>query len=295
VSRTRVLVLGDVVDDLLVRPLTAVTPASDTRAEIRHRPGGSGANVAAWLGALGVDVTFVGRAGHNSAGEHVSTLQRHGVDPRIAVDRERMTASIVLVLDEQGERTMYVDRSANTGLTMRDIPDDVWRDVAVLHLTGYTFFDPATRPVALGVIAAARRRHVAVSVDPSSAAYLREAGADAFRDWVAGVDVLLPNSVEATVLTGLSDADAAAEQLTASCATVAVKLGGGGAVVRTSDGQQLQAAAVLADVRDSTGAGDGFAAGWIAAWVRGDDLAGRLAAGLEVSARAVTVLGGRPH
>lgn len=294
-SRSRVLVIGDVVDDLLVRPLTAVTRASDTSADIRHRPGGSAANVAAWLGALGVDVTFVGRAGHNSAGEHVSVLHRHGVDARIAVDRERTTGSIVLVLDEQGERTMYVDRSANTGLTRRDIPDDVWRDVAVLHLTGYTFFDPATRPVALDAIATARRRHIAVTVDPSSAAYVRQVGPDSFREWVTGVDALLPNAVEAELLTGLADAVAAAEDLTRSCSTAAVKLGDGGAVVRTVAGDRLQADAVAADVHDSTGAGDGFAAGWIAAWVRGEDLAGRLASGLEVSARAVTVLGGRPH
>ncbi|CAN5890263.1 PfkB family carbohydrate kinase [soil metagenome] len=289
------LVIGDIVDDLLVRPLTAVTPASDTTAEIRHRPGGSAANVAGWLGALGVDVSFVGRAGHNSAGEHVSVLHRQGVDARIAVDRERTTGSIVLVLDEHGERTMYVDRSANTGLTLRDIPDDVWHDVAVLHLTGYTFFDPATRPVALGAIATARRRHVAVSVDPSSAAYLRAAGAGNFLEWTAGVDALLPNAVEAELLTGLTDAGAAAAQLASTCSTAAVKLGWGGAVVRTAEGDELRADAVPADVRDSTGAGDGFAAGWIAAWVRGEDLAGRLASGLEVSARAVTVLGGRPH
>ncbi len=292
---SRVLVIGDVVDDLLVRPMTAVTPASDTTAEIRPRPGGSAANVAGWLGALGIDVSFVGRAGHNSASEHVTALHRQGVDARIAVDRERTTGSIVLVLDEHGERTMYVDRAANGSLTARDIPDDVWRDVAVLHLTGYTFFDPATRPVALNAIVNARRRHIAVSVDPSSAAYLREAGAEAFLEWTAGVDLLLPNAVEAELLTGMTDADVAAAQLTATCATAAVKLGGGGAVVRTAEGGELQADAVPADVRDSTGAGDGFAAGWIAAWVRGEDLADRLALGLEVSARAVTVLGGRPH
>jgi sugar/nucleoside kinase (ribokinase family) len=293
-KRSRVLVVGDVVDDLLVRPLGEVAYGSDTPAEIRHRPGGSAANVAAWLGTLGVAVTFVGRAGHNSAADQVAALDRHGVDARIAVDSHRSTASIVLLVDGAGQRTMYVDRGANTELVPRDVPDDVWRDVGVLHLTGYTFFDPATRPVALELITAARKRHVAVSVDPSSAAYVRQAGARDVRDWVRGVDLLLPNEEEAQLLADRTDAGEAAGVLADDCKSVVVTLGGAGALVHTSDGGAFQRQAVAAEVLDTTGAGDGFAAGWIAAWVAGAPLADRMAAGLEVSARAVTILGGRP-
>lgn len=291
---TRVLVVGDVVDDLLVRPLGEVAHGSDTPAEIRHRPGGSAANVAAWLGTLGVEVTFVGRAGHNSAADQVAALHRHGVDARIAVDPHRSTASIVLLVDGDGERTMYVDRGANTELVPRDVPDDVWQNVGVLHLTGYTFFDPATRPVALELIAAARKRHVAVSVDPSSAAFVQQAGARDFRTWVSGVDLLLPNEEEARLLGDHTDAREAAGVLADDCESVVVTLGCAGALVCTSSGEDLQQQAVAAEVLDTTGAGDGFAAGWISAWVAGAPLADRMAAGLEVSARAVTILGGRP-
>ncbi|WP_442880435.1 PfkB family carbohydrate kinase, partial [Aeromicrobium sp.] len=56
-----ILVVGDVVDDIGVRPLGTVNPASDTVSEIRMTAGGSAANVAAWLGHLGADVRFVGR------------------------------------------------------------------------------------------------------------------------------------------------------------------------------------------------------------------------------------------
>lgn len=293
-TRDRVLVVGDVVDDLLVRPLTAVTAASDTTAEIRQRPGGSAANVAAWLGTLGVGVTFVGRAGYDSAGEHVAALHRHGVDARIAVDRDRHTAAIVLVLDEHAERTMYVDRGANTALTRRDVPDDAWRDVGVLHLTGYTFFDPATREVGRELISVARRRHVAVSLDPSSAAYVRQVGVANFHEWTDGVELLMPNADEAALLSGVEEPAIAARELAARCETVVVTLGAEGALVHGAGGEALRAAAVPADVRDTTGAGDGFAAGWIAAWVRGAPVGDRLTGGLEVSARGVTVLGGRP-
>ena len=57
------VVLGDVMTDVVARTDRPLAPASDTPAEIRMRRGGSAANTAAWLGHLGVPVTFVGCVG----------------------------------------------------------------------------------------------------------------------------------------------------------------------------------------------------------------------------------------
>lgn len=54
----RILVCGDVINDVLVKPLDGVTPDSDTRATISARPGGAAANQAAWMAHLGADVTL---------------------------------------------------------------------------------------------------------------------------------------------------------------------------------------------------------------------------------------------
>ena len=98
-----ILVVGDVVDDISVQPLAEVTPASDTPATIRMAPGGSAANVAAWLGSLGVPTRFVGRVGADAVERHAAALQAHGVDVRLAADPELPTATILLQLDEVGD------------------------------------------------------------------------------------------------------------------------------------------------------------------------------------------------
>ena len=148
-TRPRLLVVGDLVDDISVRVLDDVTEASDTNAEIRLRPGGSAGNVAAWLGRLGADAVFCGRVGADAVDRHVHALTDCGVETHVTGDPDRTTATIVLQLDREGERTMFVDRGANTGLVADDVPEEAWRDATWLHLTGYSFFDPGTRPVAL--------------------------------------------------------------------------------------------------------------------------------------------------
>jgi sugar/nucleoside kinase (ribokinase family) len=288
----RVLVVGDVADDFVVMPLTEVTHASDTPAKIRHVPGGSAANVAAWLGHLGVPVTFVGRAGSTNAPWHVEQLRRHGVRALMSADPELATGTIVLLLDRHAERTMYVDRGANAALT--GVPDEAWDDVDWLHLTGYSFFDPSVRPVAVALVKKAHEHGARVSVDPSSSAFLRDVGPTAFLTWTAGAHLVVPNVEEATTLTGLTDPEAAAERLARTYGHVVVKQGPAGAAMRTAGGAGNRIAAEAAEVVDSTGAGDAFAAGLIAAMRAGDDPSEALRAGAEAAARAVAVLGARP-
>ena len=96
-----ILVVGDVVDDIGVRPLGTVNAASDTESEIRMTPGGSAANVAAWLGHLGSYARFVGKAGVDGVLRHVDALTAYGVDARITADPTLPTATIVLTLDDE--------------------------------------------------------------------------------------------------------------------------------------------------------------------------------------------------
>jgi len=287
-----VLVVGDIADDIVVRPLATATPASDTPARIERHPGGSAANVAAWLGSIGGAVHFVGRVGAGDVIRHEQALRDQGVVATLTPDPVRPTGTIVLVLDEHGERSMYVDRGANA--EPPDVPDEAWDGLAWLHLTGYSFFDPRVRPLASSLVDRAGALGVPWSVDPSSAAYLRHVGGDAFRSWTAGAAVLFPNHAEATLLSGGCDAAASAAALTRDHQTVVVTCGGAGAVAADRGGETAEARAVTADVVDTTGAGDAFAAGFLAARLAGDALADCLRSGSRAAARAITQLGGRP-
>lgn len=288
---TRLLVVGDVVDDIVVRPLTAVAEASDTAAEIRRTDGGSAANVAAWLGHLGADVRFVGRAGLDGAKRHAGALAAYGVDARITADPDLPTATLVAMLDAGGDRTMYVDRAANVSLRADDLADDVLDGVGWLHLTGYSLFDDAVRPLVLDLADRARARGCGVSVDPSSVGFL--SGCADFLDRVAGVDLLLPNLPEGQHLTGLDSPDDVAAALTSRFPGVVLTLGADGALLAT--GHALHRVEALpVEVVDTTGAGDAFCAGFLASWTTSRDPDAALASGAAAAARLVTRVGARP-
>lgn len=271
-----ILVVGDLVDDIGVRPLGAVNAASDTVSEIRMTAGGSAANVAAWLGHLGAPVRFVGRCGADALDRHAAALAAYGVDARITGDAELPTATIVLTLDAAADRTMYVDRAANTTLRAEHVPMDVWDDVTWLHLTGYSFFDDGVRPVVVELIAEARRRGVGVSIDPSSLGFLEAAGRDVVLDWLGDADLVLPNDDEQRFLQLAGD-------------SIVLTRGADGA---TFAGHEVKA--LPAQVVDTVGAGDAFAAGFLSRWVSDRDPAQSLNAGAAAAAKCVENRGARP-
>jgi sugar/nucleoside kinase (ribokinase family) len=287
-----VLVVGDLVDDISVRVLDEVTEASDTNAEIRMRPGGSAGNVAAWLGRLGADAVFCGRVGTDAVERHVRALTEHGVEAHVAGD-PGTTATIVLQLDREGERTMFVDRGANSGLVPDDVPAEAWGGVTWLHLTGYTFFDPATRPVASELAAEAWRRGVRISVDPSSVAFIRAVGAETFLGWIDGADLVVPNLDEARALAGSTGPQVDLDALAARFPHVVVTLGSMGAAYLGGD-DRAQVTAPHVDVVDTTGAGDAFVAGFLSRWVTGASPEVALEAGRAAAETCVTRLGARP-
>jgi sugar/nucleoside kinase (ribokinase family) len=271
-----ILVVGDIVDDIGVRPLGVVNPASDTISEIRMTPGGSAANVAAWLGHLGADVRFVGRCGADGVARHVAALEAYGVDARISGDPVLPTATIVLTLDDAADRTMYVDRAANTTLTAADLPSDVWDDVTWLHLTGYSFFDDGVRPLVLDLITVAKSRGVGVSIDPSSLGFLEAAGRATVLDWLADAHLVFPNEDEQRFLALSGD-------------RVVLKRGADGAAFR---GHGVPAE--HAEVVDTTGAGDAFCAGFLTVWTSTADPETALLSGAQTAARCVAARGARP-
>jgi sugar/nucleoside kinase (ribokinase family) len=167
------------------------------------------------------------------------------------------------------------------------VPAALLDGAALLHLTGYSLFAPGPREVALGLIAQARRLGVPFTVDPSSAAFLRQCAPGAFLDWTSGAAVCFPNRDEAAALGGVAG-------LARHYGVVALKLGKDGAVLATADAPPVTIPAMATTVRDTTGAGDAFCAGFLAAWLAGSAMAAAVRAGTAAAAEAVSILGGRP-
>ncbi|MEV7850588.1 sugar kinase [Streptomyces sp. NPDC088183] len=290
------LVVGDVVTDVVARHGTALVHGTDTPARIRTLPGGAGANVACWAARSGCsDVRLLARVGADSADWHRDALRRAGVRCLLAVDDDVPTATVVALVDSAAERTFLTDSGAVLRLSPDDWSPSMLDGVAHLHLSGYLLFAATSRATALLALREARRRGIPVSVDPASAGFLAELGVDRFLAVVEGVDLLLPNSDEARLLTGLPEPADAAAKLSLHADRVVVTLGEGGALLATAGAVTRRVPAVhVRGAVDSTGAGDAFTGGFLAAYLAGADDASATAAGCRAGAEAVTTVGGRP-
>ncbi len=290
----RVLVVGDVMTDIIVKPEGPIVLGSDRRAEIRNKPGGSGANQAVWLGAAGVDVLFSARVGAAELTLYENYFRGLDVVPALAGDKDLPTGVLVTLLDPRGERSFLTDRGANLNLCATDLADDLLDGTELVMVSGYSFFAPGPRQAVRRLLAEARARGIAIAIDPASIGFLAEVGPDDFLNWVGEADWLFANESEAEILSDSADLDGQVQALAQRFKHVVIKRGQFGAILGTAEGIVASAPAPLVTVVDTTGAGDAFAAGFVAALLSGKDSKACLEAGIVEGAKAVQFLGGQP-
>jgi len=291
------LVVGDVVTDIVARHRGPLAPGTDTASVIRTVPGGAGANVACWAAHWGcADVRLLGRVGADSAAWHERELVSSGVRPRLVVDPEAATGTVICLVDTgaSAERTFLTDSGAALRLGPEDWSDSLLDGVVRLHLSGYLLFSGPSRAFVTAAVESARARGVPVSLDPASAGFLVELGVDRFLALVEGVDVLLPSRDEACLLTGLPDPADAAAKLSRHVPLVVTKQGAQGALVAHSGTVHARVPAEPATPRDTTGAGDAFTGAFLATLLTGADPEEAAREGCRAGARAVQRVGGRP-
>jgi len=273
-DRSVLVTVGDLVEDVVVWPEAPNRYATDNPSAVHRSRGGSAANVAVFASAL-VPTRFIGCVGDDPvAAILTSELAGHGVDVR--VQRRGRTGTIVVLVDADGERTMYPDRAAAAELT--EVPESWLESAALLHAPSYCFAaQPAASAVA-GMIGYAHRAGLPVSLDASSTAMIETYGLARYLDLVESVRpaVFFANAHEARLL------DVTRPQF--ATALVVVKNGADSTTV-TWPGGAAQTVPVppAPPVRDSTGAGDAFAAGFLAARVRGADPVEAARAGHQVA------------
>ncbi|MNL28702.1 putative sugar kinase YdjH [compost metagenome] len=218
-----------------------------------------------------------------------------GVVPALAGDRDLPSGVLVTILDPSGERSFLTDRGANLNLSVADLPESLLDGVGLVLVSGYSFFASGPRHAVQALLRAARRRGVPIAVDPASTGFLDEVGPQLFLDWVGQTDWLFANEAEAELLTGEAEFDAQMRVLGQQFSHVVIKRGRFGAALGGRDGVIQSHPAPLVKVVDTTGAGDAFAAGFVAALLRGEAHAACLEAGIASGARAVQAVGGQPQ
>ncbi|ARC57642.1 2-dehydro-3-deoxygluconokinase [Frondihabitans sp. 762G35] len=289
----RVVVVGDVLDDIIVIPEKAPTPGTDTGATIQHRAGGAAANTAAWLGSLGVEVDFVGRVGSSDVQRHSQLLVNAGVTPRLGYGPNDHTGTVVIQVDGAA-RTMLTDRGASAALDLGTVTDDLVVGAAIVHLTGYSIVHSRSPVAYRRLVSRVRAAGALVSIDPASSGFIAEFGPDAFLDLVEGADLFFPNLDEGRILTGLDDPDDIVRALQPRFGVVALTRPGGSAVVARAGGKLVHAASSATRFLDPIGAGDAFAAGFLCGWMSSPSVALAARKGTKLAALAYTIVGGRP-
>jgi sugar/nucleoside kinase (ribokinase family) len=267
----RIVCLGDLVLDVVVRTGSDVARGADTPARITLSPGGQGANVAAWAAALGASACWLGKRAADPAGRIAAdAVAALGVE--LAGPVEPTGSGVVMSLvDRDGERSMFPDRGVATTLEPEELRSD-WLACDHLHVSGYALLAEPVAEAAARAIGLARATGARVSIDLASWSAIRDLGAERFRACVEGLrpDVVFANEDENRIFGGPLPGVA-----------WILKRGARGC---SFDGVERDALEV-AEVVDTTGAGDALAAGWI---VGGPDLA------LEAAARCVQRVGSMP-
>ncbi len=292
-TKGTIVVVGDVIDDIIVRPQSAIRADTDTPALIERHPGGSSANTAAWLGHIGADVHFFGQVGEADNARHTRELERFAVKAHLQSDTERSTGTIVIIVEGE-KRTMLTDRGANVIFDLDSVPQELIAIAEYLHFTGHTIIDEPKRESVVRLIERASAHGVTVSIDPASAGFITDFGVAEFLRLCRGAHILRPNEDEVRILSGIDDVGAATMKLTEFFPLVVTTCGRDGVIVGQRGEALVQVQVEPVAVADPTGAGDSFNAGLLAGLARGLTPVEAARAAVIVAAEAVTAVGARP-
>jgi sugar/nucleoside kinase (ribokinase family) len=289
----RILLVGDAMLDVVVRPLAPVAPTSDTSANVRVARGGSAANLAVAMRAVvdgSFEVSFAGVVGNDAGGRLVrEDLELSGVVAHLN-EVSGATGVVVALVGEHGERAMMTERGVNSELRYDHVAP--WLDPSLIHLhiSGYTILDPRTRGMVSRLLERAGALGATTSIDVCSVEPLRHVGVEHFTRSARGATMIFANEEEALALAGASDVHAALTSLAGTWSEVVVTRGAKGALAR-HEGRNYSAHVHVEDVVDTTGAGDSATGTYLGDRLNGRDVQSALGHAMAAAAQVVKRLG----
>lgn len=227
-------------------------------------PGGSAANTVVALSRMGFSTGYVGKVGQDAEGE-ILVKSMDGVDTS-RVMRGGQSGFTVVLLDARRERTIIVLPNANDDITLDDVDIDYCRDGRFLHLTAFAGEKPTAAQIEI-----VRRvgKEIRICFDPGE--IHTQKGLVKMLPVVKHCDVLFVTDREARLLTGEDYVDGTHELLNYGPNVVVCKLGAEGSYVLSKD-EEFHVPPIEVEVVDRTGAGDVYAAGFIAGLLKGYDV-----------------------
>ncbi|MEO6581245.1 MAG: adenosine kinase [Sphingomicrobium sp.] len=271
----------------------------DKMGPAREASGGSAANTVAGLASLGLKVGFIGQLADDQLGQiFTHDIRSLGVEFDTPMRSDvGATARCLILVTPDAQRTMNTFLGAAQMLAPEAVDPARVADAEIVYLEGYLWDPEAPRAAMYAAMDAARRTGTKVAFTLSDSFVVDRHRAD-----LAGllddrrIDILFANEAELLQLSGLADFGAAVESVAARVATLVVTRGADGAVARRRDGEAAQVPAEpIERLVDTTGAGDLFAAGFLAGEARGLGLEKSLKLGAIAAAEVIQHYGARPE
>lgn len=241
--------------------------------------GGSATNFAVGLSRMGVDVGIMARIGYDNFGEFViNKFEKEDVRTDRLLKISESTGMAFIAVDNKGERSIYTSMGANAQFKLEKEDVEYIKQSKLLHITG----------MYKEVVEEASKHAGLLSLNPGTA--LSSYGVDTLEKVIKRTKIIFLNKKEVTLLTG-KDLEAGAKiLLDMGVPMVVITCGRRGASLYTPEGK-IHSTSTGAEALDTTGAGDAFAAGFIASFVKNEDVNKCLQMGNLLASNCVSELG----
>lgn len=268
-----------------------------------EKSGGSAANTLAGLAELDVQCAFIGQVADDQFGKvFAHDIRAAGIDfdtpmrPTDGSDAEPPTGRCLIFVTPDGERTMNTFLGAGQFLPKEALDEDLIASAAILYLEGYLWDPEEPRRAMRRAIEVARAAGRKVAFTASESFVIDRHGDD-FRAMIDDglIDILFVNESELATLTGNDDFDAGFAAIAPKVPVLVATRSADGAVASAHGEKAVVAADPVEKVIDTTGAGDQFAAGFLAGYAKGEALESCLRRGAIAAAEVISHYGPRPE
>ena len=255
-----VLAIGAANSDFFFHVKNLPNPDEEVEAiSIDKRFGGSAANFIIGCAKLNLKTRFLGCVGLDSEGnELMHEFNESNVDTSLVQRIKARTGRVVILVDDNGEKAMAAFVGANNLLSEQMVSVEAIKSAKLVHITSLSS-DSAFKAF-VKAKSLAKENNVLVSLDPGH--ILAEKGFDCLKELLEGIDFLFPSRNGLKKLTGFTDIKSGCKALSSLVKTIVVTLGPEGCFVYSAE-KSFVVNPVKAQVLDTTGAGDAFAAAFV--------------------------------
>ncbi len=288
-----VLCLGILVADIVAKPIEEMPGKGKLQLvdTMELHTGGCASNAGYDLNKLGVSTGLMGKVGMDGFGDFfIRYMEDSGLDTRgIKCTSSVNTSATMVMVSADGERTFFHYLGANGELSYDDIDFDIVREAKILHIAGAFLMPKFDGESTARVLKQARDLGIITSLDTAW---------DSRGNWMSllepclhHLDIFMPSIEEARMVTGKEEPPEIADFLLSyGIGTVALKMGEQGSYIRTRD-WDIYVPIFEVETVDATGAGDAFAAGFLAGVSKGWDHKEAAKLASAVGACCVTAMG----